>query len=229
MRIFAVLVLVIFVFSCKEQDTADSKVANPEAIFLDYKISGEEDRDFVTCLIQFRYGGEDGNGMVLQKPASVKLDGQELNADSVKMIGAFYEVQMPVEQFAGEHVITFTDVNNKQYKETFRFTPFSLRKELPETVKRDSFSLFLQNVGPGTAIRYVLADTSFTTEDLNEVQKMSSEGRIIFTRTEIGKLKPGPVTLLLSREEERRVKTSTREGGRISISYSLRREFELVD
>jgi hypothetical protein len=226
---FLMLAVTIFAFSCKEEEVGNSTDVNPETIFFDYKISGEEGRDYVTCMIQYRYGGDDGTTLVLAEPSKVELDGEELKVDSAKYTGAYYEVQKPLAQFAGQHTITFTDAAKKQYKEEFRFQPLSLRDELPEKVKRDSFSIYLNEVEPGTRVRYVLTGTAFQSDDINEVQKMSGDGRIILTKAEMEKLKPGPVTLLLTLEEERPVKKGTKEGGRISISYALRREFDLVN
>ena len=231
MRTFGILLVSlssVVCFSCKEEEVGNSREVDPETIFFDYKIWGEEGRDFVTCMFQYRYGGDDGTTLVLEGPSKVELDGEELQADSAKFTGAYYEVQKPLQEFSGQHTISFTGLNKKQYKESFHFTPFTLTTDLPETVKQDSFSLYLQNVQPGTTIRYVLTDTSFSTDDINEVQKMSSQARIIFTKAEMAKLKPGPITLLLSLEEGRPLKNATKEGGRISISYSLRREFELT-
>jgi hypothetical protein len=146
----------------------------------------------------------------------------------VPNVPVYYEANRDIEEFAGKHSITFTDFNKKTFKQEFTFSPLKLREELPETIKQDSFSVYLDNVEPGTKVRYVLADTSFETDDVNEVQQMSSTGRIIFTKAEISKVKPGPVTLLLTLEDEKPVANGAKAGGRIYISYSLRRDFELV-
>lgn len=232
-RIGAIACLVAIVFGivapgCKNNDAGENKKKQIEAVYFDYQVMGEEGRDFVTVLIQFREGDAEGNTLLLSEPAKVELDGEVLQADSAKRSGAYYEAHYDIEGFAGNHTITFTDLNKKQFKEQFSFAPIRLRQELPEKVKQDSFSIYIEGVEPGTKVRYVLADTSFETDDVNEVQEMSSTGRIIFNKSEMSKVKPGPVALLLSLEDEKPVKNGTRAGGRVYISYSLRRDFELV-
>jgi len=226
--VIACLFVSLLAAGCKDQDAGKKEKENNEAVFFDYQVMGEEGRDFVTVLIQFKEGDAEGNTLLLEEPAKVEMDGEVLKPDSAKRSGAYYEAHRDTEEFTGSHTIIFTDFNRKQYKEEFLFSPMRLRQELPEKVKQDSFSVYLDNVKPGTKVRYVLADTSFETDDVNEVQKMSSTGRIIFNEVEMTKVKPGPVTLLLTLEDERPVKNGTKAGGRIYISYSLRRDFEIV-
>jgi hypothetical protein len=42
-------------------------------------------------------------------------------------------------------------------------------------------------------------------------------------------LKNGPINLQFYKELEKQVKNGTREGGKLSITYGLKREFELMD
>ena len=219
----------ISIISCTNKKGENYKDINPDAIYFDYQIRGEEEKDFITCMFQFRYGEDDETTLVLEPPSKVLLDGEVLNAESAKYSGAYYEVNIDKQEFEGEHTIIFTDINGKQYQESFNFYSFSLKEQFPETIKRDSFSIYLENVKRGTKIRYVLTDTSFESEGINEVQRINSSGRLHFTRAELDNLKSGPVTLLLNLERDRRLKNGTKEGGRLSISYALRREFELTD
>lgn len=227
LRVIAGLCVSVLAIACKNEDAVEAEKKQPEAVFFDYQVMGEEGRDFVTVLIQYREGDAEGSTMMLEEPAKVELDGEALQADSAKRSGAYYEAHYDIEAFAGKHTITFTDFDKKQYQEEFSFAPMRLKQELPETVRQDSFSIYLEGVEPGTKVRYVLADTSFETDDVNEVQKMSSTGRIILNKVEMSKVKPGPVTLLLTLEDERPVRKGTKAGGRLYISYSLRRDFEL--
>lgn len=224
--VYVIMFLLIALISCREEA---SKTKDPRNLYFDYQVHGEAARDFVTCLFQFRYDEDDETAVVLEEPSKIELDGEIVNADSSKYSGVYYEVNIDKQEFEGEHRISFTDINGKQHTETFTFFPFSLKQELPDTIKRDSFSIYLENVKSGTRIRYALTDTSFESEGINEVQRMGSSGRLHFTKEEVDKLSSGHITLLLNLEEDRSLKNGTKGGGRLSISYALRREFELKD
>lgn len=228
MKAFVLFVFVVAVAGCSEPDQEKKQKPVEDPVYFDYQVSGDEERDFVTVLLQFRKGGATGRPLLLQPPARVELDGEVLQADSALRTGAFYEVHYDAESFRGTHTIRFTSANGKQYEEPFAFSPLQLKQPITGKVKGRNFSVWLEGVETGARVRYVLADTSFETSDVNDVQEMSSDGRIVFSEAELAKVKPGPVTLLLTLEEERPVTNGTRAGGRIYISHSLRRDFELV-
>jgi hypothetical protein len=231
MRKITALILLVcpLVFGCREEDPNGNEDGNASEIFFDYRISGEEGRDSVTILAQFRSEDPEGPAISLEESGKIELDGEVLRADSANLTGPYYEIRKPLAGFNGKHRIVFTTSNGKKYIQEFSFMPISLQSELPETRKKDSFSIFLKDLKPGSRVRYVLTDTSFDTDDINEVTRISSSGRILFSKEKISKLSKGPVTLLLELEDERSVAKGTGKGGRISISYGLRRDFELVD
>ena len=90
---------------------------------------GQED---VTVNLQYRMGGRNGTTLVLNEPSKVFFDGEQLKADSAKVTGAFYEVQKPLSSFSGKHVISFTSLDNREYKEEFEFIPFTFSRERNE-------------------------------------------------------------------------------------------------
>src|SRR5947209_14150197 len=88
-----------------------------EDIFIDYVIEGQEDRKEVTCRFQFQGNGPRSEGIALQQPARVQLDSLQLQPDSARHTGVYYEAIKPIGDFIGRHSIIFTDRNEKQYKE----------------------------------------------------------------------------------------------------------------
>jgi hypothetical protein len=54
-------------------------------------------------------------------------------------------------------------------------------------------------------------------------------GEIKVNEQKLAALSKGPVTLEIYTEEERPLKNASKKGGRILITYGLRRQFELVD
>lgn len=219
---------VIFLVSCNNNEIGSGNDVKPEAIYFDYKIWGDEGNDNLTIKLQYRVGGENGTTLTMEKPAKVELDGELIPVDSSKMSGAFYEIHKPIEKFSGEHTINFSDINEKQYKEKFRFQPLKLKTVLPEVVERGKIRLEVDGLDAGGLVRVILTDTSFASEGINRLGTVKN-GQIIITKEDLENLVNGPIRMELIKEEERPVKNGTREGGRLSISYGLKREFILID
>jgi len=223
-RISIIPILFLLFSSCAN----DEKWKDPDAVFFDYKIRGEERDSNITVYIQYRMGGPNGTTLVLNDPAKVQLDGEIIPVDSARLTGVFYEIQRPAHSFAGEHTITFTNPEGKQYNEEFDYQPFSLKTNIPAIVYRGDLVFDFEGLKPGDHIRVVATDTSFLSKDINEIDTVRN-GRLIIPANKLKNLVDGAIILLLSRETDRSVKNGTKQDGRIVVSYGLQREFELKD
>lgn len=228
-KIFLGLLLLTAFFACTNNKEEDGRPRHdkPSDIFADYRISGEEGKEGVTCLLQFYEGGPRGASLLLEDPAAIKIDGEVPVADSTLRTGAYYELQKPLATFAGTHTFTLTDEHGQVYEEKVVFEPLVLQTELGQRVTADSLVLQVGGLLPGEKLRVVLVDMDFNTEDINRLQKVE-EGQIVLTREDLRQVAPGPVTLMLYKEAEKKLQNGTAAGGQLSITYSLSREFELV-
>ena len=129
--------LLVFVSACTNNTIGDKKSVDPDAVFFDYIIRGDEDDSNVTLYLQFRIGGPNGYTLTLKDPAKVELDGEIIAVDSARLTGAYYEIQKPAETFTGKHTITFTDFNKKVHSQEFEYKPFSLETELEDVNRGD--------------------------------------------------------------------------------------------
>lgn len=223
--------LYLFVFSvssilflnCNNKKGSDE--VNPDAVYFDYQITGKEGDDNLTVLLQYRDGGQDGDAVSMGK---VILDGELLPADSAKMSGIFYELHKPIAEFAGKHSIVFTDINKKEYKEDFSFQPIFLLTPVTDTAQRSDLVFEFEGLEAKDFIRVVMTDTSFANNGINRVDAVSN-GRLVITKDDLETLANGPVQVEFIREYEKPVKNGTDEGGRLLITYSLKREFFLKD
>ena len=221
-----ILATILFLFSCTSNEIGNSKDVNPEAVYFDYEIWAKEGSEDVSINLQYRMGGPNGTTLVLDSPSKVAFDGEALQPDSAKFSGAYYETQKPFALFQGNHSIVFTDLNNKEYKEEFDFIPFTIEPDLPVVFKRGDLILNIKGLEPVDYIRVLATDTSFTSEDINEVDTVKN-GRLIIPAQKIALLKNGPINLELFKESEKSLKNLSKEGGRLLINYSIKREFEL--
>ncbi|HWR32741.1 MAG TPA: hypothetical protein VN451_04420 [Chitinophagaceae bacterium] len=227
--LFLLTFSLLFFFSCTSNEIGNAKDVNPEAIYFDYRIWGEEGNDQVTVKLQYRFGGPNGTTLLLEEPGKVELDGQVLKADSSSYSGVYYEVQKPVASFTGRHTIVFTDINKKEYKEIFTFRPIALETEIPDTIQRSRIVFKFRGIDGPDYIRVLMTDTSFTGEGINRLDTVYRDGLIKIKKEEMAELANGPIQLELIREFDKPVRNGTSEGGRVSITYTLRREFFLKD
>jgi hypothetical protein len=226
-RLVLFLGFAAIVAGCTNRDKIESTV-DFDRLYFDYAITAEEDAGYATCVFQFKEGGEDGSAVNIE-PANVQLDGVKIGTDSAKLSGFFYEVQKPIDSFAGKHVIVFTTPNNKRYKNDFEFSPFTLEEEFPGKITRKPFSIQLRNF-PSTekSIRLLLLDTAFESSGFNDMIPVVN-GKVNIDEAILGSVKKGPISLALYMEQEIPLQEKTMAGGRIFITYGLKRQFELAD
>lgn len=211
---------------CRNRDKISNKL-NYDQLYLDYSITAEEG-DEATCVLQFKNGNAAGNAVNIA-PAKVELDGQPIETDSAKRSGFFYEAQQPVDSFKGKHTIVLTTPNDKQYQNQFEFSPFILQEELPEKIHRKPFIIQLNHF-PSTEkkLRLLLLDTAFESTGFNDLVPVI-DGKINISQSILNTIKNGPINLELYLEQTIPLQQTTTAGGQISISYGLKREFELMD
>ena len=228
----ALLVFSVFGVGCNnnrpiEDEPERISDVNPNMIWFDYQVTGEEGNDSVTVKLQYR-AGEEGPTLQLTDPSKVEIDGKEIKFNATKITGPYYEMQFPANNFSGEHLISFTNLKNKRYDEKFSYHPISLQAEVPAIMKRGTIIFQLKGLSPGGRVRILMNDTAYASEGINRLDTISN-GQIIITEQDLEKLSNGPIQFVLIRENERDVNEGTREGGRIAITYSLKREFILED
>src|ERR1051326_5737579 len=190
--------------ACQNNTVANKKKIDPDAVFFDYIIRGDEDDSNVTLYLQFRIGGPNGYSLTLKDPAKVELDGELIPVDSAKLTGPYYEIQKPAEAFTGKHTITFTDFNKKIYAEEFEYKPFSLETELDE-VERGDLVFDLEGLEKEDYLHVSATDTSFTSRDIVELDTVTN-GKLIIPARKLRNLVDGPITLLLSKETQKIIK-----------------------
>jgi len=227
-KITVVLILgfAAIVTGCTNHDKVHKKI-NYDDLYFDYNVTAEEGDENVTCVFQYKNGAE-GKAVNIE-PAEVELDGQKIETDSAKLSGFFYEVQKPIDSFAGKHTIVFTTPDEKHYQNEFTFSPFTLEGELPEKIDRKPFLIPLKNFPSGVkSVRLLMLDTAFKSEGFNDLVPVIN-GKINIDQSVLKTVQNGPINFELYMEQQLPLKQTTRAGGKISITYGLKREFELVN
>jgi hypothetical protein len=144
------------------------------------------------------------------------------------MTGAYYEVIKPVHEFSGKHSIVYTDMNKKKYTEEFNFYPIEFKTPLPNELKRADLEFELSGLDSVDYVRVMMIDTVFASKGINRLDTIRN-GKLLIKKEWLRNLVNGPIHFELFKEVERPVKERTEEGGRLSITYGLKRDFELKD
>lgn len=205
----------------------ENDVRDSDELYFDYQVSGNEDNEMLTVLLQFHRGSQHGSTVRLEESSQVKLDGTIVSPDSTVITGPFYEVQRPLSDFAGSHQIVFTASSGKEYREEFVFQPVSMLTALPDTIRRGDLELELGGLKKGDRVRILMTDTSFTGEGINRIDTPVN-GQLLISIQELNAVLSGPVNLEIIKETEIRIKKAP-AGGRLFVSYGLKREFFLAD
>lgn len=213
--------------SCTNMESTKEAMEGPDAVFREYRVWAEEGGEWATGLFQFFVNRKEKSSFELAGPASVALDGEVLAPDSAAVTGVFYEVRKPLQGFEGKHTITYTDANKKVYKDEFLFRPFRMVNRLGQKVNRSGLLLELEGVEDEDLIRVVATDTSLEGSGINEIDTVRN-GQIDLRQRFDEEIVNGPVLLQLFREQELPLESKPR-GGKISITYSVKREFDLED
>ena len=202
-----------------------SKDVNAESIYLDYAVWGTEEGGEMTTKLQFRFAGPNGTTMVLDKPAQVELDGTVVPVDSSRMLGAYYERIQPVQSLAGHHTIRFTDPSGKSFSEEFDFQPFFAENGDTGSFGTGRSSTGTGGLAPVDYLHIMLNDTSSMGRSIDRYDTVRG-GQILITRSNSTAFNPDRSAWRSTAMMKGSWKPTV-EGGKLSISYGLRREFQL--
>ena len=224
---FSSIFSLVFLISCSGNDRRAGAISNPEELYLDYRITAEEGNDKLTVLLRFR-DEEEGDAFMLPPGTTVLLDNSALEADSSKRTGGFYETHLAIDSFQGKHTLLLKQGDQTIHEQSFDFFPMLLEEEPGDSVSRQDLILRLGGVQKEEYVRVIATDTAFYSEGINRMDTIRDR-RLLISQTDLETLVNGPVQLLLSREWEIPLEKGERRMGRLSVSYSLRREFILKD
>ncbi|WP_073042719.1 hypothetical protein [Cnuella takakiae] len=210
---------------CAGNEQAPAKEpANPPPIFADYRVWAAEGDSMATCMLQFFTDQQKRQSLLLEAPARVQLDQTELEGDSARITGTYYEYQQVLSSFGGRHTILFQSEDKVTFRDTFYFPLFTLAAELPETLAKKDLEIRLAGLPDGSRLRMVLTDTAFAGNEYNE-QYLVKAGAIVLSAAHLEQMHSGPIVLYLSAEEDRPL--GGKLPGNLSVTYSLTRSFLL--
>ncbi|MFT3675728.1 MAG: hypothetical protein QM781_07520 [Chitinophagaceae bacterium] len=222
------VISLLFFTACNNAEIGNSRDVNPDAVYMDYRVSGYDDEEEVTVVLQFKYAGPFGTTLVLEPPSQILFDGEELTVDSSRFSGAYYELRLPVGSFAGTHHISYTDLTGKKYEESFEFPLFRTTDSLPKTIQPVDFEFQVTGLSENDTLHLVLTDTAWASRGIDTFQRVGN-GRLAIPGDQLTTLSRGPVHLEMVCNKELPLQQTTREGGKLQLTYTLRHKFDLKD
>lgn len=214
------LLLITGLFACNSNEIGESKDVNQDKIYMDYNISYTEGDDQVSLNFQYRFAGAAGTTLVLNSPSQVKLDGEIIKVDSSKYGGAFYTIDNPYNSFLGKHSIQFTDINGKQFENSFEFSPFTL-VNLPATVSRNKALAVSYNINGLNADDDIEISSVDTDSTFHHHQPGSGTSAVI-PAADLQKQKKDEVSFEATIYRKLPLAQTTSEGGKMNLTYRLK-------
>lgn len=219
--VLAVMLLVITsLFACNSNEIGESKDVNQDKIYMDYRISYTEGDDQVALNFQYRFAGPAGTTLVLNKPSQVKLDGEILKVDSSEYGGAYYSISKDQHSFLGKHNIQFTDINGKQFDNSFEFAPFNLGN-LPQTADRNKDLLVSYNIN-GLKANDDIEINSVDTDSSFHYHQTGTNTSITIPASDLKKQKQNELGFEATIYRQLALESTTGEGGKLVLTYRLK-------
>jgi hypothetical protein len=204
--------------ACTNTEIADSSAIDPSAIALDYELNFSEGKDYLTLKTKFRVGGNNGTTLVLNKPSKVTLNNNSGKLDSSNAEGAYYYWDIPTTP--ANYKIDYTDKNGKILSNSFNFNGFKLTNPLPTNFSSaNNFVISLEGIANNNNVTIGLRDTAKNDIDLN---LPVINNQITISKTEIQKLKRGPITVNIGYRKSEPIKETNAQGGTLEYYYNLK-------
>jgi hypothetical protein len=219
--VFGICVL-LFVAACTSNEIGNSKDVAQDKIYQEYTLLYNEGDETVIASAVFRFAGINGTTLVLNEPAKIELDNEELKVDSNHFRGAYYEVSKVSSQWMRKHEWEFTDINGKVFSNEFSFDEFgwdnipaavSKKQDLPLNFKTTELG-----AGDYIEISTVDNDSSFTITQ----QKFVKPFTVIIPAAQLQRQKTSSIKIEASRVQKIKLQQLTSEGGDFTIRYSLK-------
>jgi hypothetical protein len=211
-------VFTIFVFAaCTSNEIGESKDVSQEKIYQDYSVTYTEGNANAEVFCQYRFGGKNGTTLVLNTPSEVSFDGEKLNVDSNNISGAYYKSNKPIANFWGKHKILFTNVDKKQYENSFSFDNFKVN--YPTTAAKNkplqiSFETPALGADDYVEINTVDSDSSFS---------ITNKGNsIVIPINELKRQKKSDIKFEANLYRNIPLQQNTSEGGKMYMRYTLK-------
>ncbi|MBP6432594.1 MAG: hypothetical protein KA319_12580 [Ferruginibacter sp.] len=213
----ATLFTLFLLTACTSNEIGESKDVAQEKIYQEYSITYTEGNSNVDIFCQYRFGGKNGTTLVLNMPSEVKFDGEKLNVDSNGVSGAYYKANKPALNFMGKHSFVFTNIDKKQYENSFTFDDFKVT--------------FPASASKNTALTIPFTTTALGADDYVEINTVDSDSSFSITNNgnnviipieELKRQKKNDVQLEAHLYRNIPLQQNTTEGGKLFMHYTLK-------
>lgn len=216
------LAFAIVLFSCASNEIGQSKDVNQESIYQQYSIAHNEGEDKCEITAQFRFAGEDGTTLELNKPSKFEFDGNEIKVDSGGFAGAYYRINIPGKKYLGTHRLLFTDYNNRAYQNEFVLDSFYL-KDVPAVVDRAAPALIHFKAPALQGGDYIELESEGTDSSFSfSYQSTDKNGYITIPVKELQRQKQSEFSIIATLYRKLPLQQQTKEGGTITTTQTTK-------
>lgn len=222
------LLLALIVISCVSTEVSNSEDVNQNKIYQKYAIRCYAG-DKASAEAVFRFASIKGNSLVLNNPASIKINENKMWGDKVIFRGYVYKNTI---QLAEDAIYTYeyTDADKKKYINSIAIRPVEFRQKVYKITRGETNKIEVQP----TQVKFNESlKLKLTINDTSTISITAPTGNLdLFTirASQLNGIARGGGTMQLTRSVKEKLQDKTASGGQISGSYySERVNVELVD
>lgn len=210
--------MLLFLFSCVSNETANSDAVKQTEIYQSYTITYDAGDMELSATAFFRFGGSTGTTLNLVKPSSITFNGEEMAMGKNIFSGTFYETNLQTD-VSKNYTFVFTDTENKTYTNSASIEALEI-DEYPATInKREGLKVSWTGKPIQNGERVYLSLEGKDMMNCSVSSDLVGTSSIELRPDQLKDIKPGDANILLKREISSSLSEATHLGGNITITY----------
>lgn len=218
---FLALTALLLLSAC-DPDAQPSDSVEQDRIFVLYELEQEADKQETKAKATFRFGGDGGTPLFLNKKSEVTADGGKMKKETMALVNTTYYLS-EIDGLPESVPFSYTNNDGKTFENTVRTARVTEVNVPGSHDKRDDLEIRwrgAQTDGEQTIV-VTLTDSrgksSTFTERLDGPQSV-----VTIRRSRLKKFYPGTMEVKLKREVRSEPQEATNMGGRLKASYTAR-------
>ncbi len=220
------IVAVSFISSCASNEIGHSKDVNQDEINQGYSIYYNQVNKAAEITAFFRFAGPNGTTLILDKPSTVNLNGEELNLVESDSRGAYYSKVFEDVIPDREYELVFSDINGEIYTNRVKWKNIKV-DSVPLSIESNHDDLIIKfDSDPDNRFEEVEVSISDAEQTVTEIFKNVVMKRVVI---KADKLKPlhGKAEVSIKRYGYHHLKQQAHAGGYFNTQYELK-PFEIT-
>lgn len=214
------IVAVSFIPSCASNEIGHSKDVNQDEINQGYSIYYNQVDNAAEITAFFRFAGPNGTTLILDKPSTVHLNGEELKLVESDSRGAYYSKGFENVIPDKEYEFLFADINGKRYTNRVKWNNIKV-DSVPLSIERNQDLIIKFDSDPDNRFEEVEVSISDAEQTVTETFKNVLMKRVVVKADKLKALH-GKAEVSIKRYGYHQLKQHAHAGGYFNTQYELK-------